>query len=204
MRTAIFGGTFDPVHLGHRYCLESVMKNVGLDRVFIIPDRIPPHKQRQDIASGSDRLEMLRRTFADTPGTEISDWELRREGKSYSVLTLRHFHSLYPDDRLYFIMGSDMLLCFDKWYCWEEILSLCGLICVSRRSTDKDRLEQKAKTLRAAGAEVIIVPVEPFEASSSEIRQMIRNGEDCSGFMDKNTLDYIKNKDLYAKRDFDD
>ncbi len=204
MRTAIFGGTFDPVHLGHRYCLESVMKNVGLDRVFIIPDRIPPHKQRQDIASGSDRLEMLRRTFANTRGAEISDWELCREGKSYSVLTLRHFHSLYPDDRLYFIMGSDMLLCFDKWYCWEEIISMCALICVSRCSADKDRLEQKAKTLRAAGAEVIIVDVEPFEASSSQIRQMIRNGEDCSGFMDKNTLDYIKNKDLYAKRDFDD
>ena len=203
MRTGIFGGTFDPVHLGHKHCLMTVMEKVGLDRVIIMPDRIPPHKQARDIASPEDRVEMLRLTFSDLQGAEISDMELRREGKSYSVITLRQLHKELPEDELCFIMGSDMLLCFDKWYCWQEILTLCTLICVSRSDKDTEKLEPFADRLRASGGKIIIVAVEPFEISSTEIRRALSEGLDCSSYLDENVIGYIKKKKLYT-RDIND
>lgn len=199
MRTGIFGGTFDPVHLGHKHCLLTVIEKVGLDRVIIMPDRIPPHKQSRDIASPEDRVEMLRLTFSDVPYAEISDMELKREGKSYSVITLRQLHQEYPEEDLCFIMGSDMLLCFDKWYCWQEILTLCTLICVSRSDEDTDKLEPFAQKLRNEGGKVIIVPVEPFEVSSTEIRKTIAGSGDCTCYLDKNVIEYIKKKNLYTR-----
>ena len=129
MKIGVFGGTFNPVHLGHLNCLKSVAEQAGLDKMIVMPDRIPPHKQAEDLASSEDRLNMCRLAFADIPCVEISDWELKQEGKSYSVITLRHLKEIYPHDKLFFIMGSDMLLSFEEWYQYKEILSLSALIC---------------------------------------------------------------------------
>ena len=106
MKIGVFGGTFNPVHLGHLNCLKSVAEQADLDKVIVMPDRIPPHKQAEDLASSEDRLNMCRLAFADIPCVEISDWELKQEGKSYSVITLRHLKEIYPHDKLFFIMGS--------------------------------------------------------------------------------------------------
>ncbi len=195
---AIFGGTFNPVHLGHKKLLESVMKAVDFEKVIILPDRIPPHKQAVDLASGRDRLNMCRLSFGDIPKVEISDWELNNHGKSYSVVALRHFHQKYPDDKLFFVMGSDMLLSFHEWYCYEEILSLASIICISRKSDDTEkRLSDYAVKLTEKAGEVIILNAEPFEISSSEIRQRLKNGEDCSCYLDKNVVQYISENNLY-------
>lgn len=199
MRTAIFGGTFNPVHNGHRNAVKKVLEAVELDRVIVLPDRIPPHKEVKELASEKDRLAMLELTFSQMPETEISDYELRREGKSYSVITLRHFHETLPEDKLFFIMGSDMLLTFSKWYCWQEILSLCTLICVSRCDEDTEKLEPCAQELRRCGGEVIIVSAEPFEVSSTQLREMIRKNEDCSCYLDESVVKYITDNNLYGR-----
>lgn len=197
MRTGIFGGTFNPVHKGHVNALERVFEAVSLDRAIIIPDRIPPHKSAEDLVSGEDRLNMCRLAFSSVPKAEFSDWELNNHEKNYSVITLRHFHEIYPEDRLYFIMGSDMLLSFEKWYCYREILTLAGLICISRCNEDTEKLETAAENLRRQGGEVIIVPAEPFEISSSQIREMLKKNIDCSCYLHKNVVQYIVDKNLY-------
>lgn len=179
--------------------MKRVFEAVELDRVIVLPDRIPPHKAVKELAAEKDRLAMLELTFSDVPQTEISDYELKREGKSYSVITLRHFSETLPKDKLFFIMGSDMLLTFSKWYCWEEILSLCTLICVSRCDEDTGKLEPCAESLRHFGGEVIIVPVEPFEVSSTQLRDMIRKNEDCSCYLDENVVKYITDNNLYGR-----
>lgn len=197
MDIGIYGGTFDPVHMGHVTMLEKVIEKVRLGRVIVLPDRIPPHKQSDGLVSGEHRIKMCGLAFSECPNTEVSDMEIKREGKSYSVITLRQLHEKFPEDRLHFIMGSDMLLSFEKWYMYEEILTLAGLICVSRCKEDSPVLEAQAQKLREKGGEVVIVDTEPFEVSSTEIRRKLRAGEDCSGLVDKKVIAYIRKNHLY-------
>ncbi|MGN0601319.1 MAG: nicotinate (nicotinamide) nucleotide adenylyltransferase [Oscillospiraceae bacterium] len=194
----IFGGTFNPVHKGHVRLLESVGEAVDFKKVIVLPDRIPPHKQADNLASGKDRYNMCRLAFEKVKNAEVSDWELKQSGKSYSVYTLRHFHELFPDDKLFFIMGSDMLLSFESWYCYEEILSLATLICISRENkVTADKLNNYARNLVKKGGEVIVLKREPFEISSSQIREKLKNHEDCSCYLDKNVVQYISDNKLY-------
>ncbi|MBQ1433139.1 MAG: nicotinate (nicotinamide) nucleotide adenylyltransferase [Ruminococcus sp.] len=198
MDIGIYGGTFDPVHKGHVRLAETAAQSCGLDKLIILPDRIPPHKQAEGLAEGRDRAEMCRLAFGRLRDAEISEWELAQQGKSYSVLSLRHFKERYPEDRLWFIMGSDMLTSFHTWYRYKEILTLSGLICMSRYKGDDAELEASADRLRAQGGRIRIVAAEAFEVSSSEIRQRLKNGDDCTGLLDEAVLDYIRAKGLYG------
>ena len=200
MKTAIYGGTFNPVHKGHYNCLSSVLDSIELDRVIVLPDRIPPHKSSDGLVSGKDRLNMCEIAFKGFDNVTVSDWELKQKGKSYSVITLRHFHQKYPDDKLFFIMGSDMLLSFEEWYKYKEILQLASLICVSREnSITKQLLENHAEMLTDEnGGEIVIVYTKPFEVSSTQIREMIKKSQDTSCYLDKNVVQYIVENKLYC------
>ncbi len=201
MNIGIYGGTFDPIHKGHVRLLKMAKEHGGLDRVIVLPDRIPPHKHAENLVSGEDRLAMCRLAVGDIDGAEVSDWEIRREGLSYSVITLRHFHEVYPDDRLWFIMGSDMLTSFRKWYCYSEILTLAGLICMTRYEGDDDKLEAAAEVLRAEGGEVRLVNMKALEISSSQVRALLAEGGDCTGLLDERVTEYIRSKGLYRKQE---
>ena len=197
-KIGVFGGTFNPVHNGHINLLKTVMNSIEFDKVYVLPDRIPPHKQALDLLSGEDRLNMCRLAFDDIKKVEVSDWELKQIGKSYSVLTLRHLKGLFPNDRLYFIMGSDMLLSFHTWYQYEEILSLAAIVCISREDFVTDsQLENYADGLREKGGEIFVVKAKPFVVSSSEIRDKLKNHIDCSCYLDKNVVKYIEENKLY-------
>lgn len=194
----IFGGTFNPVHKGHAKLLKSVMEAVEFDKIIVLPDRIPPHKRADDLVSGEDRYNMCRLAFGGIENVQVSDWELKQSGKSYSVLTLRHFHNIYPNDKLFFIMGSDMLLSFHEWYCYEEILELAALICISRENkATVEKLKDYAQKLTEKNGEVIILETEPFEASSTQIRDNLKKGLDCSCYLEENVVQYIEAKKLY-------
>ena len=197
MKIAVFGGTFNPVHNGHTNAAKVVMEKGLADKMIVIPDRIPPHKQAENLASGKDRLNMCRLAFSDIKGVEFSDWELKQTGKSYSVKTLRHFHQIFPEDRLYFLMGSDMLLSFRSWYKWEEILTLSGIICLARNEEDINRLEPFAEQLRREGGEVIIVNSPPLEISSTQIRENLKKNCNYTCYLQKNVVQYIVDNNLY-------
>lgn len=196
----LFGGTFDPPHLGHLRLLQTAVSAVAPERVIVIPDRLPPHKISDRLASPQLRLEMCRLTFGEIGGAEISGWETDREGKSYSIYTVRHFRELYPDGKLWFVMGSDMLLYFEKWYCWEELLRLCTPLCLARCSGDARAAREQAKRLceiTGIPDAAVVAEAPPIEISSTEIRKAVALGGDVSRFVEPRTLALIKEKGLY-------
>ena len=146
-RIALFGGSFNPIHNGHLHLAQTVHQQCGLDRMLLMPSGTAPHKSSDAYAPAADRLAMCRLAAEPYPWLEVSDYELTKPGKSYTVETLRYLHSRFPEDALFLLTGSDMLLSFDSWYCWQEILTLAGLLCVSRGTEPEDVLRQKAAEL---------------------------------------------------------
>lgn len=201
---AVFGGTFNPFHNGHMRLITEASKAMNFDEIIIIPSKIPPHKKSDCLADEQDRIRMIELSLGDNINCEevqISDIELKREGKSYSVETLRELRKVYPDKdyKLYFLMGSDMLICFKEWYKYEEILNLCTLICLSRCDEDTNELEKYADELITLGGEVVIVPVEPLEISSTDIRKALRlkDFEKLACYLDEKVVKYILERNLY-------
>ncbi|MDE6763235.1 MAG: nicotinate (nicotinamide) nucleotide adenylyltransferase [Oscillospiraceae bacterium] len=202
MRRAIFGGSFDPVHNGHVSLASELHKALQLDEVIVMPTGVSPFKKdmKRRPASGADRLEMCRLAFADMHFAMVSDHEISQKGVSYTVDTVRHFHGLYPNDELFLLVGGDMLMSFDRWKSWQEILSLCNLAAVSRErdGTDMDNLEKKAAELRRFG-KVIFVKTEPLDISSTEIREKIIKNCDISCYVPQNVVKYILENRLYQE-----
>ena len=133
MKIGIYGGTFNPIHTGHIHAAKQAMEILKLDKLLMIPDRIAPHKE---IPSGSptpqQRLEMLRLAVEGVPGIEVSDMELKREGKSYTYLTVEALRDEYPDAELYLLMGTDMFLSFHTWMNPERITAQATLAIMYR------------------------------------------------------------------------
>ena len=129
-RIGIYGGSFSPPHNGHLSAARLLLEEAGVDRLFILPAGVPPHKTLDPDESPEHRLAMTRLAFADLPRTEVSDWEMTRSGKSYTVLTLEHFSA--PDRQLVLLVGTDMFLTLDRWYRAEDIFALAEIVCVRR------------------------------------------------------------------------
>lgn len=201
MRRAVFGGSFDPPHKGHVNLVKQVYERFGLDEVIIMPAGISPFKKDMTRipASGGQRFEMCRLAFEDVPYVTVSDYEISLPDVSYTVNTVRHLKEQYPRDELYLIVGSDMLMSFDRWYNFEEILSMCGLIAASREENGEDAavLKKKAESLQKYGS-VTVLPIDTLEVSSTEIRKKIKNSSDISCYVPKNVVKYISEHKLYA------
>lgn len=198
MKIGIFGGTFNPPHLAHLNIAEDFFGRLSFDKLIIIPTYQPPHKQAQSLADGEDRLEMCRLLF-DAENTEISDIEIRRQGKSYTYDTLCQLEEKYPGAELYLIIGSDMLLSFHKWYRYEDILRKCTL-CVLTRENDIDNAHMKAYAIEVLGlgeGDIVFSSLEPTVLSSTRIREMVARGEDVSTLTGEKVWAYIKEKRLY-------
>lgn len=191
MKIGVFGGTFNPPHNGHVRLAKAAADELKLDKLLVIPSCIPPHKIAAKLADGQERLEMCRLAFGCDPRFEVSPMELERGSRSYTVETLRELKALYPDSELYFIVGSDMLESFDKWYLWQEILSLSVLCAASREegySPDLSRFGKLAERIK-------IITLDPLEASSTQIRNSA--GEVSSELLDPKVAAYIREHGLY-------
>lgn len=196
-RIALFGGSFNPIHNGHLYLAQTVHQQCGLDRMLLMPSGTAPHKSSDAYAPAADRLAMCRLAAEPYPWLEVSDYELTKPGKSYTVETLRYLHSCFPEDALFLLTGSDMLLSFDSWYCWQEILTLAGLLCVSRGTEPEDVLRQKAAELSSYG-QVTVVHAKPLPMSSSQIRHKIELCRKFSCYLPENVVQYIMLHRLYG------
>lgn len=201
MRRAVFGGSFDPVHNGHVNLVKQIYDSVPLDEIIIMPARVSPFKQDTVPTSESQRLEMCRLAFEELPFVTVSDYEISRPEVSYTVNTIKHLKEVYPDDELFFIMGSDMLLSFEKWYKFEEILSMCTVIAASRESgeSDMESLKKQAESLGQYGR-VMVVSTGVYVMSSTEIREKIKNSSDISCYVPENVVKYILDNRLYMDK----
>ena len=182
MRIALYGGSFNPPHLGHAEAAKTVVSALAPDRFLIVPANIPPHKAlADDSPSAAQRLELCRLAFAEIPQSEISEIELRREGKSYTYDTVVQLREEYPEDEFFLVIGTDMLMSFEEWYHFRYLLENCTLAVLARAEEDGEPLREKAAALRDEyGAHVVLLPHEPIEASSEKIRERLplRAGED--------------------------
>ena len=182
MRIAVYGGSFNPPHLGHVEAAKTVVNELAPDRFLIVPAGIPPHKDLAgDSPSAEQRMELCRLAFAGIPGAEISDIELRRGGKSYTYDTVTQLRGEYPDAELCLVIGTDMLESFEEWYHFRYLLENCTLAVLSRAEEDGETLRRTAGALTDEyGAQIILLPHEPLEASSEKIRERLplRAGED--------------------------
>ena len=178
MRIAIYGGSFNPPHIGHAEAARAACKALKPDKFLIIPTNTPPHKELEaNSPSPEQRLEFCRLAFGDIPGAEVSDMELRREGKSYTADTVDALLEQYPGAEICIVMGTDMFLSFRSWYRWQHMLEKCTLAVLSREDFDRREIESfKAELERENGAKVILIPHQPLPMSSTEIRERLRRG----------------------------
>lgn len=197
-RIGIYGGTYNPPHIGHLRAAEYAIHALKLDRLLLIPTGDSPHKAVAAGATPRQRLEMLTLSAAGMEGMEVSDLELRRGGKSYTVDTLRTLKQAHPDARLVLMMGTDMFLSFLTWRCPEEILELAELAVFCRgEKGEKPRLEEQKTILEARGAKVTLVENPINAISSTDLRRLLIFG--CADpFLMPGVGEYIRQNGLYG------
>ncbi len=196
-RIAIYGGTFNPVHIGHVNLLQGFVDALKFDKVIVIPTNIPPHKNVSLTADAQTRLEMCKRAF-DFSNVCVSDIELKRQEKSYSINTVNQLKETYPNDELFFLMGSDMFLSLETWYRYDELKKLITFCAASRNKEDKEKLEKHAKVLEKNGAKTIVVDIDVIDLASAQIRERIMFGEEYTSLVPPKVAEIIEEKSLYS------
>ena len=195
----IYGGTFNPPHLGHIRAAQMAVEALGLDRLLVIPDRIAPHKQLPEgSASPEQRLRMLELALEGEQRIEVCDLELRREGPSYTYETVEQLHAQFPQDRLILLMGTDMFLSFHQWRYPERILKYAqlGVFYRGTPAEQTDIRERKAEMERN-GHTVHLLKNEVVDISSTQLRRMLVF--ECAGpFLPKGVEPFIRQLGLYG------
>ncbi len=197
-RVGIFGGTFAPIHNGHVRAAKAFMEQMKLDYLMVIPAYLPPHKQIDASDDPLYRLRMCELAFEGVDGVVISDCEIARGGKSYTYDTLAALTR--PDTRLFLLCGTDMVLTFDKWYRFEDILKMCYPVYI-RREDDAllgNRVVAKiTEYYEKYGVMFRKIVTPALTLSSTEIREKVRNGEDISALVPERVEEFIKENKLY-------
>ncbi|MBO4432437.1 MAG: nicotinate (nicotinamide) nucleotide adenylyltransferase [Clostridia bacterium] len=165
---AVFGGTFNPFHIGHYEILKTLCESDLFYKVLLIPDRIPPHKKVTYTVSDEDRIEMCRIAAKDFEKAEICLIEFEREGKSYTVDTVKELRSTYPDDKFYITVGADMVKTLDTWYNFKELKKIASFAAFNRGG-DKE-FKKDVERMRTLGVDILVFENEITKVSSSELR----------------------------------
>ena len=192
-KIAVFGGTFNPFHIGHYKMLKCLCDLDFIDKVFLLPDKIPPHKVCDYMPLDEHRIKMCEIICDEFSKAELCLVDFQREGKSYTVDTIKALKKKYPDDNFYFVIGGDMLNTLDKWYNYEELIRETSFIAFERESIEGFNEElQKYKNM---GADIVPVFVDIPDVSSTEFR----NNLDKS-LLPQKIYDYITEKGIYNVR----
>jgi len=197
-RIAIYGGTFNPPHLAHVSACKAFCNALRPNKLLIIPDFLPPHKEISGNVTSEDRLEMTRLAFDVIPEAVVSDMEMKRGGRSYTAITLGELKTEHNE--LYFLCGTDMFLSLESWYRPDIIFSL-ATICYVRRENDKENdirlLNAEALYKEKYNAKIIAIKADVIELSSSEIRAKIENNRDVCNLLPENVNSYIQKRGIY-------
>ena len=204
MRIGVFGGSFDPVHLGHLRLADCCWRQAGLDRVEFVPAAEQPHKPRGPVASEADRVAMLRLATTSQSEFGVSTLEIDRGGVSYTVDTLRQIGSQHAGAELFFLMGADSLADLPNWREPTEICRLATPLVVRRADSPEPDFEGLRSFVSAARLEEIraaLVEMPATPISSSQIRQLIAEGGDWQSLVPASVVDYITARRLYLSAD---
>lgn len=195
---ALFGGTFNPIHYGHLLICEGIREEYNLEKVVFIPARIPPHKDKNEIIQASHRLEMAKLAIKDNPFFEVSDMELKREGSSYTIDTVRIYKNLYNIDRMGLILGADSLINFETWRNFTDIFPLVDIYVASRPDFDAQTLEKTIQRFENEfEAKINKYSLRTMDYSSTEIRDRISKGLSIKYLVPPAVEEYIYKAELY-------
>lgn len=198
MNIALFGGSFNPIHSGHIKLIKAIKDNFHIQKLILMPTAVSPHKSNSEMTTEINRFNMCKLACKDLDYVDVSDLEIKRKGKSYTYLTINDLKKIYPDDKLYLVVGADMFMCFEIWKNFSDILSKASLITVPRDNVSYEQLVDYSYTLNNFGGESFILKDSVMDVSSSEIRYKIKNNLDVSNLLDADVLKYIKDNKLYG------
>ena len=205
MRLGLLGGSFDPMHNGHLAIARQTREAIGLDQILFIPTSHPPHKPNGSLAPAQDRYEMVRLAIASDPSLAISDVEIRRPGKSYSVDTIRLLQQKYgAQTQLFFLIGLDAFLDFPSWREPLTLLELCPFVVLSRpipypslANLDAGRISRLESPI--GKQRLICLKLPPFAISASDIRSRVRQGLPVANLLPPLVESYILQHHLYQE-----
>ena len=198
-RIGLFGGTFDPPHLGHLILASEAQSQLNLDRLLWILTPEPPHKQAQPITPVDDRLAMVQLAIADNPAFELSRIELDRPGPHYTLDTIKLAAKQNPGADIIPILGGDSLHDLPKWHEPQKIVYACHWIGVMRRPNDKSNLEELERELPGISSKVHYVDAPLLEIASREIRSRIAEGRTVRYYLTTSVYEYIEQHHLYEQ-----
>lgn len=188
MRIAIYGGSFNPMHIGHEKIVDYVLNNLNMDKVIIIPVGIPSHREN-NLEQSDTRLKICKEIFKGNKKIEVSDIEIKSEGKSYTYDTLLKLIDLYGENNEFFeIIGEDSLKSLKTWKNYEELLKICKFIVFRRKDDENIQIDEEFLNNK----NIIILENEYYNISSTEIRNMVKNNEDISNFVNKKVKKLIE------------
>ncbi|MEO0368769.1 MAG: nicotinate-nucleotide adenylyltransferase [Pseudomonadota bacterium] len=205
---AILGGTFDPPHKAHVAVALEACEKAGMDKIVFLPCHIPALKSSPKVTP-TQRLNMLQLVVEEHPGIDIDGRELLSDTTSYSVNTLEALKAEDPDTTLFFIIGTDNLIMFEKWHRWQDILELCHLIVCRRSDKDDTPFETLHQDIKrrlidhiepchnASAGYIYLADTKLSDISSTEIRLALAQGRDASTWLEPKVYDYIKQHGLY-------
>lgn len=195
-KIGILGGTFNPIHLAHLYIAYEAKNQLDLDKIIFIPAGSPPHKQDEEILRASLRYNMVYEAIKNYEDFEISNYEIKKEGYSYTYETLEKFKE--EDNELYFITGADCLMDIEKWNNPEDIFKLSKFIVFNRAGYSKKNLRiQKDKIQEKFNTTISFLDIIDLEISSSMIRERIKEGKRVDFFLPKEVLNFIEENNIY-------
>ena len=195
-RIGILGGTFNPIHLGHLMIAEMALEAFNLNRVIFVPAKEPPHKEA-DVIEAKYRLEMVHAAVLDNPNFLVSDVEMKREGKSYTIDTVRYFHDLYGSDtEFFFIAGTDTIQNLPTWKYIEELLDMCEFIGAIRPGATED-IGESIEWFGQRGSRIHILEVPEIKLSATDLRYRLRQGLSTRYMLPRSVYQYIKRHKIY-------
>jgi nicotinate-nucleotide adenylyltransferase len=199
VRVGLLGGTFNPPHLAHLVCAQEAYAQLGLERVLMVPARVPPHKSVTDEPGIEHRVELCRLAIGDDERFDVSELEVGREGPSYTVDTLQELHSQMPDSQLFLIVGTDVAVGFSEWREPERVLSMATLAVAERPGTARADVEATLGRL-PGGEKSRFFDMPEIGISSTMLRERVRAAASTRYLMPDSVRDYIDRHNLYGGR----
>jgi len=204
-KTALFGGSFNPIHVGHLIVARAVAEHLDVSRLIFVPSGNPPHKRSGGLADAAARLTMARIATADEPGFEVSDIEIQRDaqqsGPSYTILTVQHYRQLLgADESLFWIIGGDTLTELHTWYRVDELVDMCRIVTAMRpgfEQPDLSVLHTKLSSAQVSRLREGMLPTPVVDISATDIRHRVRTGRSIRYLVPDAVCDYIEKRGLY-------